>query len=197
MIAAWIATMALLRISPTATDIRIAGAISAHTDARAEHTAEALTWGADEHVLIGLAAAWWLYSRSQRYEQRNAADHVLITTLAASLLPHLLKMVFDQQRPDRRTIRGHWRGVPLSGNSMDAFPSGHGLHVGALASAASRLPRAWRNLAWLVSAGLVATRIVLLAHWTSDVIAGLVIGSLTERLLRRFTGYGRSNPLVG
>jgi membrane-associated phospholipid phosphatase len=188
--------MALLTISPTATDIRIAKAISAHTAAPAEHAAEALTWGADEHVLMGLAAAWWLFSRSQRREQRNAADHVLITTLTASLLPHLMKMVFDQRRPDRLTIRGHWRGVPLSGNSMDAFPSGHALHLGALASAASRLPRTWRNLVWLVSAGLVATRVILLAHWTSDVIAGLAIGSITERLLRRLTGYGRSNPPV-
>jgi undecaprenyl-diphosphatase len=107
-----------------------------------------------------------------------------------------MKMVFDQRRPDRLTIRGHWRGVPLSGNSMDAFPSGHALHLGALASAASRLPRTWRNLVWLVSAGLVATRVILLAHWTSDVIAGLAIGSITERLLRRLTGYGRSNPPV-
>jgi undecaprenyl-diphosphatase len=196
VIAAWIATMALLTISPTATDIRIAKAISAHTAAPAEHAAEALTWGADERVLLGLAAAWWLFSRSQRRELRNAADHVLITTLIASLLPHLLKKVFDQRRPDRLTIRGHWRGVPLSGNSMDAFPSGHALHVGALASAASQLPRTWRNLVWLVSAGLVATRVILLAHWTSDVIAGLAIGSITERLLRRLTGYGRSNPPV-
>jgi membrane-associated phospholipid phosphatase len=187
-------TMALLTISPTATDTKIAKAISAHTDPPAERTAEALTWGADEHVLIGLAAAWWLYSRNKRRKQRNAADHVLITTIVASLLPHLLKTLIDQRRPDRLTIRGHWRGVPFSGKSMDAFPSGHALHVGALASAASPLPRTWRNLVWLVSAGLVATRVVLLAHWMSDVIAGLAIGSLTERMLRFVTGYGRSNP---
>jgi membrane-associated phospholipid phosphatase len=187
--AGWIVTMALLTVSPTAADIRIAKAISAHTAAPVEHAAEGLTWGADEHVLMGLAAAWWLYSRSQRRNQRNAAEHVLITTVTASLLPHLLKTIIDQRRPDRLTIRGHWRGVPLSGNSMDAFPSGHALHVGALASAASRLPRRWRNLVWLVSAGLVTTRVVLLAHWTSDVLAGLAIGAITERLLRRATGF--------
>jgi undecaprenyl-diphosphatase len=64
------------------------------------------------------------------------------------------------------------------------------VHVGALASAASRLPRRQRNAAWLIGAGLVATRIILLAHWTSDVIAGLAIGVVCERWLRRFTGYG-------
>jgi membrane-associated phospholipid phosphatase len=188
------ATMMAFTISPTAADVRIAHAIAAHTDPPAEHTAEVLTWGADEHVLIAVAAAGWVFSRSQSPEWRNAADHLLITTLAASVLPHFLKTVFNQRRPDRLTIRGHWRGVPLSGNSTDAFPSGHALHVGALASAASQLSGTPRNVVWLAGAALVATRVVLLAHWTSDVIAGLAIGSLVERLLRRVTGYGRSNP---
>ena len=186
------ATMAAITVSPTAADVRIANAIAAHTDPPAEHTAEALTWGADEHVLIALASAWWLYSRGRRPKQRMAADH--ITTLVASALPHFLKTMFDQQRPDRLTIRGHWLGAPFSGNGMDAFPSGHALHVGALASAASQLPRKSRNIVWLVGACLVATRVILLAHWTSDVIAGLAIGSSVERLLRRVTGYGRSDP---
>jgi membrane-associated phospholipid phosphatase len=185
--------MAAVTVRPTSIDIEIANAIAAHTDIPAEQTAEALTWGADEHVLTAFAVAWWLYSRNQSRKQRNAADHVLITTLVASALPHFLKIIFDQRRPDRLTVRGHWRGVPISGNSMDAFPSGHALHVGALASAASQAPKAFRNIIWLVGAGLVATRVVLLAHWTSDVITGLAIGSLTERLLRRFTGYVQSS----
>jgi len=186
--------MAIFTIPPTTADIRIANAIAAHTDAPAEQTAKALTWGADEHVLMALAAGWWVYSRSQRDHQRIAADHVLITTLVATALPHVLKTIFDQRRPDRLTIRGHWRGIPLSGNSMDAFPSGHALHIGALASAASELPRKERNFIWLIGAGLAVTRVLLLAHWTSDVMAGLAIGSLTERLLRRLTGYGQSGP---
>jgi membrane-associated phospholipid phosphatase len=187
--------MALVTVRPTAIDFRIADAIAAHTEPPAEGFAEALTWGADEHVMIGLAAAWWLYARCEPRDQRNAADHVLLVTLVASALPHVLKTVFDQQRPDRLTVRGHWRGVPLSGNRFDAFPSGHAVHVGALASAASELPRRQRFIAWLIGAGIVSTRIVLLAHWTSDVIAGLAIGAVIERLLRRLTGHGRGDRL--
>jgi PAP2 superfamily len=186
--------MAIFTIRPTTADIRIANAIAARTNPPAERTAEALTWGADEHVLVALAAGWWIYSRGQRSRERIAADHVLVTTLVATALPHVLKIIFDQRRPDRLTVSGHWRGIPLSGNSMDAFPSGHALHIGALASAASELPCKQRNFVWLIGAGLVATRILLLAHWTSDVLAGLAIGSLTERLLRRSTGYGQSRP---
>jgi PAP2 superfamily len=76
------------------------------------------------------------------------ADHILLTTLVASGLPHLLKTIFDQPRSDRLTVRGHWRGVPLSGNRWDAFPSGHAVHVGALASAAWCLPRRQCEAAW-------------------------------------------------
>jgi membrane-associated phospholipid phosphatase len=183
--------MALLTVRPFALDLRIANAIAAHTDPPVEDAAEVLTWGADEHVLMGLAVAWWLLSRRAPRARRDAADHVLLTTLIASALPHVLKTIFDQQRPDRLTIRGHWRGVPISGNRLDAFPSGHAVHIGALASAASELPSAQRRAAWLIGFGLVMTRIVLLAHWTSDVVAGLAIGAITERLLRRLTGYGR------
>jgi len=184
--------MALITVRPTAADVAIAGWIAAHTNPPTEEVAEALTWGADGHVLCGVVAAWWLYTRRQGRSRRRTADHVLLTTLVASAMPHLFKAVFDQQRPDRCTVRGHWRGVPFSGRRLDAFPSGHAVHVGALASAASRLPRPQRNAIWLLGSGLVATRILLLAHWTSDVLVGLAIGAVTERWLRRFTGYGRT-----
>jgi hypothetical protein len=183
--------MALVTVKPTKFDVVVANEIAAHTGPDIEEAAEALTWGADEHVLCVLAAAWWLFARGKGPQQRLASDHVLLTTLVASALPHLLKTIFDQERPDRLTVRGHWRGIPLSGNRLDAFPSGHAVHIGALASAASILPPTQRNAAWGVGLGLVLTRIVLLAHWTSDVVVGLGMGVLTERTLRRFTGYGR------
>jgi hypothetical protein len=183
--------MVPIRVPPSSADVSIANAIAAHTAPSTERAAQALTWGADEHILGALAAGWWLYCRNKDAACRRASDHVLLTTLAASALPHLLKIVFDQQRPDRTTVRGHWRGVPLSGKRLDSFPSGHAVHVGALASAATVLPKQQRNLVWGVGAALVLTRIVLLAHWTSDVAVGLAVGAVTERLVRRLTGYGR------
>jgi membrane-associated phospholipid phosphatase len=183
--------MALVTVRPTKADRSVANAVAAYTGPRTEQAAEVLTWGADEHVLCALAAGWWLYCRSKNSRDRRASNHVLLTTVVASALPHLLKTVFDQERPDRTTIRGHWRGVPFSGKRLDAFPSGHAVHIGALASAASTLPAKQRNIVWATGAGLVLTRIVLLAHWVSDVAAGLAVGALTERLLRFVTGYGR------
>jgi membrane-associated phospholipid phosphatase len=183
--------MALFRVRPTRPDVQIANIIAEHTDPAIERVAQIVTWGADEKVLCALAAGWWLFCQTRSASDRAAASHILLTTVAVSLIPHALKAMFDQQRPDRVTIRGHLHGVPVSGNRFDSFPSGHAMHVGALASAATVLPPARRNLVWSLGATLVLTRIVLLAHWASDVAAGLVLGGLTERLLRFWTGYGR------
>jgi hypothetical protein len=188
--------MALFRVQPTRADIEIADTVSRYTDPELEHGAEALTWGADEHVLCALALAWWLYARTRDGRRRRTADHILVTTVITTLLPHVLKDIFDQERPDRRTVLGHLHGVPLSGKRLDAFPSGHAIHVGAMLSAASTLRPATRNTIWTLGLGLVATRVVLLAHWASDVVVGLAIGALTERLVRLVTGYGSRPPVA-
>ncbi|MCA6109629.1 phosphatase PAP2 family protein [Bradyrhizobium cenepequi] len=187
--------MALFRVRPTRTDKTIADTVSEYTTPAAERAAEVLTWGADEHVLCALALGWWLYSRNKDARQRRDSSHLLLTTVVTATLPHLLKTVFDQERPDRQTARGHLHGVPFSGKPLDAFPSGHAIHVGAIASAATVLPPAKRNVVWAVGGGLVLTRIVLLAHWMSDVVAGLAIGALSERLLRLITGYGTNRAV--
>jgi PAP2 superfamily len=179
------------RVRPLPADIKLARAIARNTRPLPERVSAALSWGADEHILTALAVGWWLWCRSKPPAQRLASDHVLLTTVASSLLPHLLKAQFDQVRPDRRTVRGHLHGVPLSGRALDAFPSGHAVHVGALASAATVLPRARRTLVWAAGAVLVSTRVLLLAHWASDVMAGLAMGAAVERVMRRLTGFGR------
>jgi hypothetical protein len=102
-----------------------------------------------------LAAGWWLLARNKTPRARLASDHILVTTLIESALPHLLKKVFDQERPDRRTVSGHWRGIPFSGKRLDAFPAGHAVHIGALASTATLLPAMQRNAAWAVGLGQV------------------------------------------
>lgn len=176
--------MALVTVKPTRIDIAIADEIADHTNSELEQTAEALTWGADEHVLLALAAAGWLYTRLRPRQERRAADHILAVSLATALLPHILKSAFDQVRPDRLTVRGHRRGIPFSGRPRDAFPSGHAVHMGALASAAGLLPPARRRLVRSIAAALSLTRVALLAHWASDVVAGFALGVAVERLLR-------------
>ena len=176
--------MALVTVRPTSIDVAIANEIAAHTDPALEDAAEALTWGADEHILLAVAAAGWLYARREKPQAQPLANHVLTVAVVTTILPHVLKSIFDQTRPDRLTVRGHRRGIPISGKSRDAFPSGHAVHMGALASVASLLPPAPRRWVRTLAIGLSLTRIVLLAHWTTDVLAGFALGAAVERLLR-------------
>ena len=178
-----------ITVRPTGVDVGIANAIARNTEPAPEAIARGLTWGADEKVLLALAAAGWLISRGRGESLRRAGNHALLVTAMASLLPHALKIVFNQTRPDRMTIQGHIHGVPFSGKREDAFPSGHALHMGALASAAGPLPRRSRLAIQALAVGLSLTRIAVLAHWASDVVAGFALGAALERLLRLWTGY--------
>ena len=179
-----------IMVPPTLLDREVAATAVRHAHAASEQVAEALTWGADEHVLVVTAAAFWLLSRSGSPRKRTVGTHFLAASLATAVVPHALKHVFNQRRPDRLTILGHLHGVPISGRPNDAFPSGHAMHMGALASAASSFDRPYRELTWTAAVGISLTRIYVLAHWTSDVVAGFASGYLIDRLLRRWTGYG-------
>ena len=182
-----------ITVRPTKADVTIARAIARSSAPAPEELARVLTWGADEKLLLVLAAAGWLASRGQGEPLRRAGNHALLLTVAASLLPHVLKILFTQTRPDRRTVIGHVHGISFSGKRNDALPSGHALHMGALASAAGALPAGYRRAIRALALGLSLTRIAVLAHWASDVAAGFALGAVLERLLRLWTGY----PLKG
>jgi undecaprenyl-diphosphatase len=147
----------------------------------------AVTWAADEHVLMVAATAAWLLTRRSNRDVQQLATHVLACSLAAALLPHILKTAINQRRPDRLTVEGHLHGVPFSGRAEDAFPSGHAVHLGTVASAATLLQPAWRNSVWLAGGVLAGTRVILLAHWVTVVFAGASLGALVERGIRQFT----------
>ena len=108
--------MALYRVRPAPADIEIANAVAEYTSPEIERVAEALTWGADEHVQCALAAAWWLYCRDGSTRERVGSNHLLLTTVAVTLLPYLLKRLAAAGSPHhprpfaRRSLFGKTRG---------------------------------------------------------------------------------------
>ena len=92
----------------------------------------------------------------------------------------------DPARAGRFAAR---HGIPRSGNAWDSFPSGHAVHLGAAAGPLRALvPRRFRRWVWPALMSLAATRLGLLAHYPSDVAAGLLIGVALE------TAVGRVQP---
>jgi membrane-associated phospholipid phosphatase len=115
---------------------------------------------------------------------RNRRPKLARRSIKMTALESRQKRFTDQERPDRCMVHGRRRGIPRSGNAYDAFPSGHAMHVGAVASAVSWAYPKSAPVAWGLGGLVAATRIVLLAHWTTDVLAGLAMGALVERCLR-------------
>jgi len=180
-----------IRVEPTKADEVIARWAADTAKPPVQKLARGLSWGADEKVWLALTSAGWLVSRGRSPSVQRAANHALLVTVVVSALPHVLKSVFDQTRPDRKTVRGHLKGVRLSGKAEDAFPSGHALHMGALFSGAGPLPAPARISVRSLAVALCFTRIIVLAHWASDVAVGFVMGALVERGLRLWTGYAQ------
>ncbi|WP_315796734.1 MULTISPECIES: phosphatase PAP2 family protein [unclassified Bradyrhizobium] len=178
-----------IHVEPTKADRIIADVAARTTEPRLQKLARGLAWGADEKVWLALTSVAWLVTRGQSSRVRATTTHALLVTVAASALPHALKAIFDQTRPDRTTLRGHLHGVAPSGHAQDAFPSGHALHMGALYSAAGPLPARARIAVRSAAVGLSITRVMLLAHWASDVVVGFMLGAALERSLRPWTGY--------
>jgi undecaprenyl-diphosphatase len=149
-----------------------------------------MTWLADEKILLAVVGLFWLQARLRPHGQdvRREADRMLLGVAVAGLLPHVFKYLVDRKRPDRTLVRGPRHGIPRSGNPWDSFPSGHALHLGAIAGPLARLaPEPARPLVWAGIFGLAATRIMLLAHYASDVAAGLAMGASLGMAVRNLT----------
>lgn len=110
----------------------------------------------------------------------RVAVYFLTSTAAASALVHLAKFLIGRARPELAAEFGAWGLSPLAADiAFQSFPSGHSAAAGAFfAALALVLPR----FAWLFAAGALTigiTRVVVGAHYPSDVAAGLLLGAWT------------------
>jgi undecaprenyl-diphosphatase len=179
-----------IELPPSRPDIVTSRLIRRHARPLAERAGKVLTLAADEKPLLAGALLYWLYSRGSSSPRRLArADHMLACVAVAAMLPHVLKLFIDRQRPDRKLMHGLPRhGIPHSGNPKDSFPSGHAMHLGAIAAALTRTAAAPVSAgAWVAALILSSTRLLLLAHYVSDVLGGLALGAGIEALVARLT----------
>jgi membrane-associated phospholipid phosphatase len=176
----------VVRVPPTSTDVAVAQLIEQHVTPEDAAVLRALTWLADEKLIIATAAAAWGMLRCVQCsaETRRRTDHILLSACGASVLAHLLKHLLNRTRPDRTVVPKDRHGLPRSGNPNDSFPSGHALQLGAVGMALSRVaPMPLRVLIWPTAAALLGTRLGLLAHYPTDVLVGLALGLALEHAL--------------
>jgi hypothetical protein len=76
--------MGYFTVRPTRMDRDVARYISRHSNRRVEDVAGAVTWAADEHVLMVAATAAWLLTRRSNRDVQQLATHVLACSQAGS-----------------------------------------------------------------------------------------------------------------
>lgn len=185
-----------IKLRPLAADVAISRACLRVLSPPVERPLRVVTWLADEKIMLGAVGVFWAATRfSPSRPLRREADQMLCSVLIAGVVPDLFKYLVRRKRPNRALVRRNDTRVPLLGNAWDSFPSGHAMHLSAIAASAQRLvPKRWRAPLWSALGALAATRVVLLAHYPSDVVAGWGIGALINKSIG--AAFGRAERAV-
>ena len=146
-------------------------------------------------VVLGL---WWVWRR--RFDLANRAVLVFLSIAGAGLLNDVLKLLFGRQRPKLLFASGDYGFRFLhAGYDFASFPSGHSAIAGA--AAASLCLVAPRRVAWpagVLALLIVLSRVVITAHYVSDVLAGSLVGvGFAVFMHWRFTRRGWLSPAAG
>jgi membrane-associated phospholipid phosphatase len=104
--------------------------------------------------------------------------YVLVSIAVSGLAANILKRVIGRARPSLFDDWGPFGFAPFSSHAVShSFPSGHATTVGAFFAAMIFLFPRYGIVFVVCAIWLAATRVMIGAHYPSDVIAGLVLGA--------------------
>lgn len=132
---------------------------------------------------LNISAAVLLVGVARRNpDLRDAGrDAVEASILAGGIITPFMKRAVGRSRPIRE--RGAYEFDPFSSNQ--SFPSGHATNAFAVASVFAAHSRGWivPTLAYTLATGVAVSRMNDNVHYSSDVLAGAVIGTMTGRAI--------------
>jgi membrane-associated phospholipid phosphatase len=111
-------------------------------------------------------------------------EFIFVAIALPGLAVTIVKRLIGRVRP---SVVGPFAYVPLSWRpDYASMPSGHATTAFAAAVALGAIwPRA-RPLLWLYALVIAASRIIIAAHYPSDVIAGACVGGFTALIIRNY-----------
>jgi membrane-associated phospholipid phosphatase len=107
----------------------------------------------------------------------HMAAYIFIAIAASGLAANLIKRIIGRARP---SLYEDWTSHgfhPFSGARFESFPSGHATTVGALLMALALLAPRFRLMFLVMALWIGFSRVIVAAHYPSDVIAGLTFGA--------------------
>jgi membrane-associated phospholipid phosphatase len=136
-------------------------------------------------VSFGMFVFYRWIRRHRRY-----ADYALLffSGIALSgIVINIVKVLVGRLRPKMLFERGLYGFDPFRiGYEFNSFPSGHATTAFAIAVTCSIFWPKYRVHLFLFAAVVALSRLVLSAHYLSDVLAGACIGSLTAIVMKRY-----------
>lgn len=125
-------------------------------------------------------------------------QYLFLSVLVAMLAGEVLKFVAGRGRPFVGGEANAFNFSPFAGTpAFASLPSGHALAAFALAFAVSALWPRWRVAMWTYAVLICISRIVLLAHHPSDVVAGALTGVVAAMFVRYWFAARRLGFKIG
>lgn len=106
----------------------------------------------------------------------TASAYMFLSVALSGIISNLVKRTIGRARPPLFDAYGAFHFKPFSGALYESFPSGHATTDGAIAMALAILLPRFRLPILFIGGFLALTRIMVGAHYLSDVIAGYSFG---------------------
>ncbi|SHJ49062.1 undecaprenyl-diphosphatase [Aureimonas altamirensis DSM 21988] len=142
-------------------------------------------------VIIALTAVDWrrleTSGRLRLARTYAYACHLFGAVALAGIVTNILKVAFGRARPALLEDYGSFAfRLARFGDQFASFPSGHSTTMGAVTATFMVLAPQVRLPIFIVGFCLALSRIVVRAHFPSDVLAGFTIGFVTSVVIARF-----------
>lgn len=135
-------------------------------------------------VALGRGCRRW-HGESLRLVAERAS-YFFATIAISGLLAQIVKHLVGRARPPLLSVDGayHFQGLVMK-DALASFPSGHTTSAFAAAVALGYMRPDWRR--WLFGGAILIglSRVLVGAHFPSDVVAGAALGSVVSTALAR------------
>jgi membrane-associated phospholipid phosphatase len=140
----------------------------------------------DDSIIIVFVAISLLFLARKNYPLFFEVGYVPLSALTAGISTNILKLFFGRWRPSGFFNDGEYGFTFFAPVEyvLASFPSGHSSSIMAIMTALAVLLPRYKAVFFPAAAVIASFRVIVGAHYPSDVIAGIALGYLSAHWLR-------------